>query len=101
MRLPLHHLNHLHHLQLLAAPAFLFSACMLLAGCASAPPATQIIEVPVHVPCVKDLPAAPEYEFDRMQLDASSGEKVLALARDWPRGRRYEIDLLAVIAGCL
>jgi hypothetical protein len=32
---------------------------LLLVGCASAPPATQTIEVPVYVPCVKEVPARP------------------------------------------
>jgi len=97
MRLPLHHL---HHLQFPATPAFLFSACMLLAGCGTAPPATQIVEVPVRTPCVKDVPARPVYEFDRLPLDAPDGEKVLALARDWTRGRKYESALEGALAGC-
>jgi hypothetical protein len=75
----------------------------LLAGCGTAPPATQIVEVPVNVPCVKeaDVPAAPLYEFDRLQPGAADGEKILALARDWPRGRKYESQLRAAIEGCL
>lgn len=74
---------------------------VLLAGCGTAPPATQIVEVPVHMPCVRNLPARPEYEFDKLSLDASAGEKVLALARDWPVGRRYESLLEAALAGCV
>lgn len=61
------------------------AGAVLLAGCASAPPATQIVEVPVYVPCVKDVPSAPAYEFDKLPLDAADGEKVVALARDWAR----------------
>jgi len=74
---------------------------VLLAGCGTAPPATQIVEVPVHTSCVKDLPARPEYEFDKLSLDAPAGEMVLALARDWPVGRRYEGLLEAALAGCV
>lgn len=92
---------HRHHLQFFATPAFLFNACMLQAGCVSAPPSTHIVQVPVHIPCVKDVPVAPVYEFDRLPLDAPDGEKVLALARDWPGGRKYEATLLAIIAGCV
>jgi hypothetical protein len=75
----------------------------LLTGCASAPPATQTVEIPVYRPCLKeaDVPAAPMFEFDRLQLGASPGEKVLALAADWPRGRKYESLLRAAIEGCL
>lgn len=73
---------------------------VLLAGCGTAPPATQIVEVPVYAPCVKDVPARPEYEFDKLPLAAPAGEKVLALARDWLRGRKYEGELEANLAGC-
>ncbi|OEZ91448.1 hypothetical protein [Duganella phyllosphaerae] len=73
---------------------------LLLAGCGTTPPATQTIYVPVSTPCVKDNPVAPVYEFDKLPLDAQAGEKVLALARDWPRGRKYEEELEAALAGC-
>jgi hypothetical protein len=76
---------------------------LLLSGCASAPPTTQTVEIPVYVACLKevDVPAAPTFEFDRLQPGAADGEKILALARDWPRGRAYEAQLRAAIEGCL
>lgn len=89
----------LHHLQVFVAPALLCCSCML-AGCATKAPTTQEVKVPVHVPCVGEMPAAPVYEFDKLAPAASDGEKVLALARDWPRGRKYEGELEAVVAGC-
>ena len=73
---------------------------VLLAGCGSAPPALQRVEVPVFTPCVKVVPQRPAYEFDQLAPAATDGEIVLALARDWPRGRKYEGELEAVIAGC-
>lgn len=73
---------------------------LLLAGCGTAPPATQTVYVPVHTSCVKDVPTRPVYEFDQVPLDAPAGDKVLALARDWPRGRKYEDELAAALAGC-
>lgn len=79
----------------------IFVGALLLAGCGTAPPATQIVEVPVHVPCVKDVPVRPEYEFEKMSLTESNGSKVLALARDWARGREYEGSLEAALAGCV
>lgn len=94
------HLHHLHHLRISAAPAVLLCTCILLAGCGTAPPATQIVEVPVSVPCVKERPQRPAYEFDKLPADASDGRKVLALARDWVRARAYELQLEAVVAGC-
>lgn len=91
--------QHLHHLQFFAAPA-IWLACMLLAGCGTAPSATQTVYVPVHTPCVKDVPPAPVYEFDKLPVDAPAGGKVLALARDWARGRKYENLLTAIVDGC-
>lgn len=76
------------------------SFAALMAGCGTAPPATQTVYVPVHTPCVKDVPARPVYEFDKLPLDAPAGEKVLALGRDWLRGRRYEDQLFVAVAGC-
>jgi hypothetical protein len=76
----------------------------LLAGCSSTPaPITQRIDVPVPVPCVKAaaVPLRPEFEVKKLTLSASEGEKVLAFAKDWPVGRKYEEQLEAVIAGCL
>lgn len=79
----------------------IFVGAALLAGCTTAPPVTQIVEVPVHTPCVKDAPARPVYEFDKLPLDAPAGEKVLALARDWLRARKFERELKAVLDGCM
>jgi hypothetical protein len=74
---------------------------LLLAGCGSAPLAPPLVKVPVFTPCVKVAPQRPAYEFDQLRPSASDGEIVLALARDWPRGRAYEAKLEAIIAGCL
>lgn len=77
------------------------AAALLLAGCASAPPAPVEVRVPVYVPCVTSALERPTYEFDHLPASASDGEKVLALARDWPRGRAYEAVLEAALSGCL
>ena len=73
---------------------------VLLSGCGTAPPATQTVYVPVHTPCVKNVPVAPVYEFDKLPLEAPDGEKVLALVRDWVRGRKYEGELASLLVGC-
>lgn len=93
---------HLHHLQTFVAPAFFCCTCML-AGCAVTPaPATQRVDIPVPVSCVKaeDVPKRPDYAVEKLAPTASDGEKVLALASDWPRGRKYEATLEAIITGC-
>ncbi|WP_436526571.1 hypothetical protein [Janthinobacterium sp. GB4P2] len=74
---------------------------LLLTGCGSAPLAPQRGEVPVFTPCVKVVPQRPAYEFDKLTPAATDGEIILALARDWPRGREYEGELEAIIEGCL
>ena len=73
---------------------------LVLAGCGSAPLAPQLVEIPVFTPCVKSVPQRPVYEFDQLAPAATDGESVLALARDWPRSRKYEGELEAVLAGC-
>lgn len=75
-------------------------AALVLASCVTAP-ARQAVYVPVHTPCVKDVPVEPVYEFDKLALDATSGEKVLALARDWTRGRVYEGKIKSILDGCI
>lgn len=73
---------------------------VVLAGCANVPPAPQLVEVPVFASCVKSMPQRPAYEFDQLAPAATDGEIVLALARDWPRGRKYEGELEAIVKGC-
>ena len=77
-------------------------AVLLLAGCATVPPAPAPVrvEVPVMVPCIGAAPQRPVYEFDKLPATATDGEIILALARDWPRGRKYEEFLEALLAGC-
>lgn len=77
-----------------------FLVVLLLAGCGTAPSPTLTVYVPVHTPCVKGVPPAPVYEFDKLPVDAPDGAKVMALARDWPRGRKYEGALEGALAGC-
>ncbi len=92
----------LHHLLVFATPAVFCCTC-LLTGCAGVPsPATQIVQVPISVPCVKaaNIPKRPDFAVEKLTPAASDGEKVLALASDWPAGRKYEGQLEAVIAGC-
>lgn len=73
---------------------------VLLAGCASAPPAPVRVEVPVMVPCVGEMPLRPSYEFDNLPATATDGQIILVLAWDWTRGRKYEGELAAIVIGC-
>ena len=78
----------------------ILASLALTAGCAGQAPVTQRVEVPVHVPCVKERPQRQAYEFDKLDPAVSAGRKVMALARDWTRGRKYEGELEAVMTGC-
>ncbi|KQW96989.1 hypothetical protein ASC94_09280 [Massilia sp. Root418] len=78
------------------------TSLVLLVGCANAPPrANQTVEVPVYVPCIAERPQRPIYEFDKLPADASDGQKVIALARDWLRSRTYEFKLEVALQGCV
>jgi len=79
----------------------IFVGVLLLAGCGTAPLPAETVYVPVHAPCIRDKPVTPVYEFDKLPLNAQAGEKVLALARDWLIGRKYEGKLEAALAGCV
>lgn len=79
---------------------FAISCAVLLAGCATAPPAPVRIEVPVMVPCIGEVPERPAYEFDKLPDMVTDGEIILALARDWLRGRGYEGELAALVEAC-
>lgn len=73
---------------------------VMLVGCGSGPPTLQRVEVPVFAPCVKAMLQRPAYEFNELTPAATDGEVILALARDWTRGRKYEGELEAIVAGC-
>lgn len=73
---------------------------LMLVGCASAPLVPQRVEVPVFIPCVKTASQRPVYEFDQLAPSSTDGDIILALARDWPRSKKYEGELEAIIEGC-
>jgi hypothetical protein len=73
---------------------------MSLAGCVTSPLNVQEVKVPVRVACVKHEPVRPDYETKHLTPDASDGAKILALARDWLRSRKYEGELEAAVEGC-
>ncbi|CDG82102.1 hypothetical protein GJA_1451 [Janthinobacterium agaricidamnosum NBRC 102515 = DSM 9628] len=72
---------------------------LALAGCAARPVA-ETVRLPVFAPCIAAVPVKPDYEFGKLAMAAPDGEKILALARDWPRARWYEGQLEAALAGC-
>lgn len=78
----------------------LLSVSLMGSGCTTLAPATQRVDVPVYVSCLQQKPVRPVFEFDTLPTDASDGRKVMALARDWARSRKYEGELEAAMVGC-
>lgn len=75
-------------------------ALAALTGCASTAPVVTEVKVPVRVECIREVPVRPTYETEALQKEATDGQKVLALVRDWARSRKYEGSLEAVVEGC-
>ena len=90
-----------HGCSLLPCRLTVIFGALALAGCASAPTTPVRFDVPVMVPCIGKVPPRPAYEFDKLRATATDGEIILALARDWARGRKYEGQMEVAIVGCL
>ena len=75
-------------------------ALVALTGCASTAPVVTEVKVPVRVECIKEVPVRPTYETEALQKEATDGQKILALVRDWARSRKYEGSLEAAVEGC-
>jgi hypothetical protein len=72
-------------------------AVLLLAGCGTT---TQVVRVPVPVPCVVELPAAPQISTD-LELRAMSDYRlVLTIARERLQLLGYSGELRAAAEGC-
>ena len=71
---------------------------LLLAGCASTP-APQIVNVPVHVPCLGALPERPTPQFGSGPYPGDKEAAKLALL-DFYAFQGYSTKLEAAMAGC-
>lgn len=82
-------------------------ACSLLGGCVTAPIPPAIIsnpvevKIPVPVPCVKQVPAAPTLSDDKSLLTGSGAQVFDNVWADHLSRRNYEGELSAAIAGCV
>ena len=70
---------------------------LLLAGCGTT---TQVVRVPVPVPCVVDLPAAPQISTDAELRAMSDYRLVLAIARERLQLLGYSAEVRAAAEGC-
>ncbi|MFN8995425.1 MAG: hypothetical protein ACK5X3_17410 [Pseudomonadota bacterium] len=72
-------------------------AVLLLAGCGTT---TQVVRVPVPVPCVVELPAAPTISTDAELRAMSDYRLVLAIARERLQLLGYSGELRAAAETC-
>jgi len=72
-------------------------AVLLLAGCGTT---TQVVRVPVPVPCVVELPAAPTISTDAELRAMSDYRLVLAIARERLQLLGYSDELRAAAGAC-
>ncbi|MCA3108431.1 MAG: hypothetical protein IOD09_20470 [Rhodocyclaceae bacterium] len=72
-------------------------AVLLLAGCGTT---TQVVRVPVPVPCVVELPAAPTISTDAELGAMSDYRLVLAIARERLQLLGYSGELRAAAETC-
>jgi hypothetical protein len=74
-------------------------AALLLAGCASAPPASAPINVPVAVGCLGNVPVRPVSLYGKGEWpgDKAAAQAALADANAW---EQYATGLEAAQAGC-
>jgi len=77
------------------------AAVLLLAltGCASTMPET--VMVPVPVPCLSEMPAAPVFATDAELVKLADTDFILALGVDRLERRKYIGVLEAVLQGCV
>lgn len=79
----------------------LLCCALLLTACATEPRLPPVlVEVPVSVPCIHQVPRAPAYETDHLQADASLCEITDALMIERQQRMIYIKQLKASIAGC-
>lgn len=74
---------------------------LLLAGCATGPKLPEVTLVPVPVPCLEALPAAPELAQDDALLAMDDYRAVLTMWRDRLSARVAYDELRAAATACV
>ena len=73
---------------------------LLLAGCASAPPKTVEVRVPVSVPCKAPTVQAPDWALNHVAPGAGLFVQVQDLITELEQRRAYEAELEAAVKSC-
>ena len=81
------------------ARVMMLELVLLLTGCASAPPAPQVVDVPVAVGCLGGVPVRPvsRYGVGDWPGDKAAAQAALADANAW---EEYATGLEGAMAGC-
>jgi hypothetical protein len=74
---------------------------LLLSGCAVQPKLPEVVKVPVPVPCIDQIPAAPELAQDDAVLAMGDYEAVLTMWRDRLSARVAYDELRAIAEACV
>ena len=75
---------------------------LLLAACSTTEPVvkTVVVEVPVPVPCVREVPQVKAYAFDNAQVNMPLDQKAQLLTADRLQRMGTEKELRAVLSAC-
>ena len=90
-------------LQLIALLAILLSACGIMPK-REAPTVyvPQVVNVAIPVACIKesDIPVEPEYELDKISLDANIDEKGTAAFKEVEQRKNWQAEAKAILKSC-
>jgi hypothetical protein len=81
-------------------------AALSLVGCATDTPpgintVIQKVEIPIAVPCKAEVPAKPDFNFDKLTVDQDVFDKSKAVLADRKLHIGYETELLAALNSCI
>lgn len=73
---------------------------LLLSGCATVPPQSIQVKVPVPVPCHAPTIPVPDWALDHLSKNATLYDQVKAMIVEIEQRRAYEAELEAAVKAC-
>ena len=73
----------------------------ILAGCSTGPKVPEVVRIPIQVPCIEALPAAPDLAADDAVLAMDDYRAVLTMWRDRLSARVAYDELRAMASACV
>ena len=79
---------------------------LVLAGCATDTPpgintVIQRVEVPIEVPCKVEIPAKPDFNFNKLTINDNIFDKTKSVLADRELHIGYETELLGALNSCV